>query len=226
MKLFVFLLALISVHGVAAQIRLSVTIDETSRSVAIRTMFCDEKFRCGLFQNESTKTTKEAGILTNVSRTRDGFHLKVDTNGDGRLNDEKKRLLKRSSSLIVKVRMPTSKSYSLFEISHERGQEMDGSLVDDFSLTPHYVGKAQLAYRDCRAAVSLSDLNFDGTFTNADANRGTNLGIDRDNDGRFWGKEEHARTSEIIEFCGQNFLVSHLSREGLTLSPTDLQIAK
>jgi thiol-disulfide isomerase/thioredoxin len=229
MKLFAFifyaLVGAISVQTVASQIRVPVRIDETTRSFATLAMFCDEKYRCGLFQNESTKTAKEAGILTQVSRTASGFFFRVDTNGDGKLTDDKKLFLKKSSRLTVKVRQRANKHYSLFEISHERDVE-NGTPVDSFSLTPHYVGTARLEYRGCRAKVSLTDLNFDGTFTAGDGRRGTNLGIDRNNDGRISGKDEHLSSSEIIEFCGHNFLVSAMSWVSITLSPTDLKIAK
>ena len=80
--------------------------------------------------------------------------------------------------------------------------------------------------KNCSSAIYLQDINADGIFEHLE--QGTNLQIDRNNDGKIWGKEEWLYSKEIIDFCGQNFLISSIAPDGsfLVIEPTNLQIAK
>ncbi len=112
-----------------------------------------------------------------------------------------------------------------FEISHQV-YEKDGLVIDTFKIIPHYTAVGTLNYKNCSSRISLSDMNYDGKFSFLDAERGTNLRIDKNNDGKFRGSEEYKKTNEIIEFCKQNFLISSFDNTNLTLIPTNLQLAK
>lgn len=224
------LLVIIGFLSVQAQTKTSLRFDESRKSTIGQTLFCDRDSNCGLRQNEKIKTATINGLGTriSVSRSAKGFYLVVDKNANNRLSDDRQILLAPGSSIRVKIKkkLPSGGSLFLpFEISHS-AYEKNAVAIDDFSVTPHYSGTGILKYKNCSSKIALSDMNYSGSFTPLDADRGTNLGIDVNNDGKFWGKEEYRRTNEIIEFCGQNFLVATLNNRNLILTPTNLKIAK
>ena len=195
-----------------AQVRVNLRLDESAKSSAAKSLFCDKNYNCGLKQNETSKISKvdDLEVSIKVWRTGKNFYLLIDTNQNGNLNDEKKILLINGSQAKVRIKKKTASGKVLFlpfEISHQVS-EKDGLITDVFRILPHYVAAGTLSYKNCSSKISFSDMNFDGNFTLSDADGGTNLKIDRNNDGKLWGKEEHQKTDEIIEFCGQKFLVS------------------
>lgn len=78
----------------------------------------------------------------------------------------------------------------------------------------------------CSVNLALNDINADSNIDLRDGESGSNLQIDRNNDGKFRGREEFSRTNEIIEICGQNYLVTALDYSQLVLEPTTLKLAK
>ncbi len=213
-----------------AQIKVALRLDESAKSSAAKILFCDENYHCGLKQNENSKISKVDGleIPIKVWRTDKKFYFLIDTNRNNKLTDEKKVLLVNGLQAKIRIKKKTASGKILFlpfEISHQI-YEKDGLITDVFKILPHYVAAGTLRYKNCSSKISFSDMNFDGRFTLSDAEGGTNLKIDQNNDGKFWGKEEYKKTDEIIEFCRQNFLASSLDNTNLTLVPTDLQLAK
>jgi thiol-disulfide isomerase/thioredoxin len=218
------------VNSSNAQINVDLRLDESAKSFFGASLFCDKNYNCGLLQNEQSKTSEfgDEGLQIKVRRADKDFYLLADTNRNKDLTDEKEILLKNASGVIVRIQKKTESGKTLdlpFAISHNLS-EGKGVNVDSFIISPHYVVAGILSYKNCSSKIALSDMNLDGEFSLADGERGTNLHIDRNNDGSFLGREEHKKTNEIIDFCGQNFLVSALNGSVLTLSPTDLKIAK
>ncbi|MEP7038114.1 MAG: TlpA disulfide reductase family protein [Acidobacteriota bacterium] len=213
-----------------AQIKVPLRVDESAKSVIGQYLFCDKEYNCGLLQNEKIKTSRIINGETpaKIWRTGKNFYLQIDTNLNNKLTDEKKLLLENNSKVIVKIKRKLTPDKFLFlpyEISHQT-YEKDGQIIDSFKIVPHYVAVGTLSFKDCSSKIAFSDMDYDGNISMSDAERGTNFHIDRNNDSKFWGKEEHNKTNEIIEFCGQNFLVTSLNNANLTLMPTDLKIAK
>lgn len=224
------LLVIIGFVNSNAQIKVVLRLDDTAKSLAAKSLFCDKNYNCGLNSSENSKISKIDGLKVpiKVSRTGKNFYLLIDSNQNNKLTDEKKILLENGSQAKVKIRRKLESgkiSFLPFEISHQI-YEKDGLITDFFKILPHYVSAGTMSYRNCSSKISLSDMNFDGQFNFSDADGGTNLTIDQNNDGKFWGKEEYKTTNEIIEFCGQNFLVSSLDNTNLTLTPTNLELAK
>jgi thiol-disulfide isomerase/thioredoxin len=213
-----------------AQININLTLDKTMKASTGRTLFCDQKYKCGLAQSEQSKTSDfgEEKIQMKIWRTGKDFYLLIDSNLNNKLTDNKKILLKNRSDVSIELKRKSENgkiSELPYKISHEP-VEKDGLVTDRFSIFMDYSATGVLSYKDCISKIRLSDMNFDGSFGLIDADSGTNLAIDINNDGKFWGREEYRKTSEIIEFCGQNFLVTAFSHSLLTLVPTDLQIAE
>lgn len=213
-----------------AQVKVSLKVDESVKSARGELLFCDKDFKCGLTQNENEKTSLigKDEVLMKVWRTGKDFYFLIDANNNKKITDEKKILLQNNSIITVKLKKtlaPGKVVFLPFEISHQT-YEKKGVVMDSFLIIPHYVDGGTLSYKNCSSNIALSDMNFDGKFDISEAKFGTNFHIDRNNDGKFWGKEEHNKTNEIIEFCGQNFLISSLDNKSLTLMPTNLNLAK
>ncbi|MEO6335069.1 MAG: TlpA disulfide reductase family protein [Pyrinomonadaceae bacterium] len=212
-----------------AQVRVALRLDESRKPVWGFAQLCDKKNNCGLAAGELSKMSRgHEGLLVKVTRVGKDFYLTVDTNQDGDLAGERKTFLRNSGTVRIVIRKQiAARRYALlpFEIEHEAPEEK-GDTTDQFFLRPAYVASGTLTYKKCASSVSVFDMNLDGRFTSADSDRGTNLQIDKNNDGKFWGKEENIHTAEIVGFCGQNFLVTSLSNRSLVLMPTDLRLAK
>lgn len=235
-KTFVFItLTLVFVFNSVnsfAQIKVSLKIDESIKSARGEYLFCDKDYNCGLSQNENVKTSgiEKAGVLTKIWRNGKDFYFLIDTNNNKKLTDEKKILLQNNSAITVKLKKtlaPAKIVFLPFEISHQH-YEKNGTIEDIFKIVPHYVDNGTLSYKSCSSNLALSDMNFDGKFDMSESTYGTNFHIDRNNDGKFWGQDEHLFSKEILEFCGQNFLISEIADDGsyIIFEKTDLQRAK
>ena len=77
-----------------------------------------------------------------------------------------------------------------------------------------------------RMDLALNDIAAEGKFDLSNGDRGTNLQIDRNKDGRFWGRGEFVTTNEIVELCGRNYIVSALSYSQIVFKPTSLKLAR
>jgi len=229
-KTVVLLLYLAFVGNLAileAQVTVALRRDRSSIPLPGMTLLCDKNYNCGLAATELSKASAFE-FLIKISRAGKDFYLLADTNQNGTLADERRIFLPNSGTVAVNLRKRTSTSryeFLPFEIAHE-ALEQSGEPDDQFVLRPRYIASGVLSYKTCTSSISLLDMNYDGRFTFADSERGTNLQIDKNRDGKFWGKDEHVRTAEIVAFCGQNFLVTSLSNRSLVLMPTNLRLAK
>lgn len=212
-----------------AQVTVAVRRAQSSTPLPGMTLFCDKNYNCGLAAAKPSKVSLgDKDLLLKVSRAGNDFYLIIDKNQNGSLADDGRVFLRNSASVSVAIRKRVAaRRYEFlpFEIVHEAPDEQ-GAAVDHFVLRPRYVASGTLTYAKCTSRLSLVDMNFDGRFTAADSDRGTNLRIDKNNDGKFWGKDEHIKTAEIVAFCGQNFLVTSLSNRSMVLAPTNLRLAK
>lgn len=238
-KLFIIIFALILLSNVSlvfAQvnvIKIPLRIDKTVKFPLSRQLFYRKAPpESGLSLTESERTTKASeNVLVKVKRLKpdiEAFQVWVDGNLNGKL-DEKPQILKNNSEIIVQVKRKTQSGKSInlpYSIIYQR-LEKKGETRDYFFWHSHYRAAGELKFKDCSAPIFLQDFTADGVFDDADT-QATNLQIDRNHDGRIWGKEEHARSNEIIEFCSQNFLVGAMASDGssITLQPTNLRIAK
>jgi thiol-disulfide isomerase/thioredoxin len=206
------------------QIRVPLSIDKTPKASSGQSLLCDKQYKCGLWPNEESKISDPDPQSVKVQVWRDGkdFLIAVDTNANGRLDDEKKIPLKNNSAVSVSIRKRQRSGQQLylpFEISHERVQIKDQA-VDEFYISAHYLAMGILKYRNCSSKIALSDMDQNGAFDSADA-KGTNLEIDVNNDGKFWGATEFYKSVAIIEFCGQNFIVSGLNNSRIVFTRTN-----
>ncbi len=226
LKLFAFLLiSSVSILTIHAQINVELKIDESENAGTATALFCDKEFNCGLRPNETIKKELFGKDKTpiEIKRIENGFNFTINPS-----QKNKGIFLKKNSS--IKVRIPKTLQTGgiveyLYEITHSV-KEKNGEIYDRFSMSQHYRAIGTLNYKTCTHKVALIDKNDDGVFNLSDADGGTNFSIDINNDNIFWGKEEKRKTSEIIEVCGQNFLVSSLEKNVLILNPTDLKIAR
>jgi thiol-disulfide isomerase/thioredoxin len=238
-KLFIIIFALILLSNVSlifAQvnvIKIPLRIDKSVKFPLSRQLFYKEDLsEFGLSVTEDERTTKVSeNVLVKVKRLKSettAFQVWVDGNLNGKL-DEKPLTIKNNSEIIVQVKRKTQSGKFInlpYSISYDRSEKKDKTR-DYFFWQSHYRAAGELKFNDCSSPIFLQDFTADGVFDDADT-QATNLQIDRNRDGRIWGKEEHARSNEIIEFCGQNFLVAAMASDGssITLQPTNLRIAK
>lgn len=212
--------------GSSAQIRVPLRLEESPQPLPGRILLCDKGTKCGLDPDVRSKVGSNP-LLVRVSRNGKDFRLLADTNQNGSLADSKPIRLTNSGSVSILVhKRGAGKRYAVlpYDVVHEPPE--GDSKTDHFVLRPRYVGAGTLAMGKCRSRISLVDMDLDGRFSLADSDAGSNLRIDRNGDGRFWGKEEHVRSAEIVEYCGQNLLVASLTNRLLVLRPTKLKVAK
>ncbi|CAN5600738.1 hypothetical protein BH10ACI1_BH10ACI1_09340 [soil metagenome] len=98
---------------------------------------------------------------------------------------------------------------------------------DVFSIKANYSANGIFQLKDCKVSLSLFDLIPNGDFTD-DFKQGSNLGIDRNNDGKLSGKGEWLFSDSIIDLCGKNYLISNIAQDGrsILLKQTNLQNVK
>lgn len=225
LKLFAFLLiSSVSILTIHAQINVELKIDTGQKGMIVHTLFCSKDYNCGLNQNEITKDDKFSELIIKVTRQGDDFIFLIDTNQPNVLINKKEIYVKNSSKLIFDIKRKDN-SGQLVDFSYELSHTSSAA-SDQFFISPHYIATGILKYENCSTNIALEDLITDGNFNQKDANQGTNFRIDINNDGKFFGKMEARKSTEIIEFCGQNFLISEINNNFIIFIPTDLQIAK
>ena len=97
--------------------------------------------------------------------------------------------------------------------------------VESLSWTPDYRAEGSFQTGSCRATIAAFDANGDGVFDGRDFLLGTSIGLDRNEDGRIYGRNEWLMGNQIIEFCDNQFLIKKLVEDGssITLVPTALR---
>jgi thiol-disulfide isomerase/thioredoxin len=223
-SLYIFSVLAVSTHGQTIPLRL----DATKASSVFRQLFCDERYNCGLTADDIAKQDKLSGYVIRVQR--DGSDFLISVRIDRRKGNKggQRIRLKNGTNAIIKIRQQVTQRrfhYFPYEVSHERIDEK-GKVVDSFNLRAHYLMAAKFRSSNCSMNIALNDINTDGKVNLRDGESGSNFQIDRNMDGKFWGKGEFSSTNEIIEICSQNYLVSSLGHSRLVLKPTPLKLAK
>lgn len=97
-----------------------------------------------------------------------------------------------------------------------------------FTWSPHYRAEGKVKVNNCESLVAVLDLNGDGLFDRADFAAGTSINLDRNGDGKIWAADEWLKGEQIIEHCGDAFLVDRLEADGslITLARTTLRVPK
>jgi thiol-disulfide isomerase/thioredoxin len=184
--------------------------------------------------SDSGMARASGGVLINARRLktpRHAYQLKIDTNGDGSFADETAQIISPGSSITVSVnreRQNGSRQKLPYTLKCFREKNRRGDREERFSWSPHYRAEGTLKVKNCETLFVVLDLDGDGSFDRSDFARGTNIGIDRNGDGRIWGEGEWLKGEQIIEYCEDYFLVDSLREDGtlIALVPTLLRVPK
>ena len=161
------------------------------------------------------------------------YRVKVDTNGDKDLSDESAMLLNLNSSLTMNIARKRANGTTVilpYMLSYE--QDTSGQQVEEmFYWRPRYAAGGKLAIGNCHADVKVLDANGDGVFDRTDFHHMTTIYIDdgkagsvinlndprviKHSDGTYQipselrraAKRKWLRGEEIIELCGNSYLV-------------------
>jgi len=152
--------------------------------------------------------------------------ITVDSDDDGRFDDEVSQLIAPDSSIIIDLshRFSGGAKYIL-SYSAEDG---NNGVQEKFGWRPHYRAEGYLEMAGERKLVVVTDLNGDGEFGASDYGQGTTIGIDRDGDGRIWGSDEWRNGAELFTFGDQNFLIQEIDTQKLRIKfiPADFNKPK
>jgi thiol-disulfide isomerase/thioredoxin len=179
------------------------------------------------------------------------YMVRIDTNADGNLVNESPLPLNLDSNVTVNVtrRWTNSKMATLpYTLSYRRDQQGR----ETFYWRPGYVSEGKLKLGKCESSIQLLDVNGDGVFDRGDFRSATSIRIDdgtvantinlndprviRHADGRIEipddltrsNRKKWLRGEEIIEFCGESYLVDTIEPDGsaLTLARTDMKVPR
>jgi peroxiredoxin len=159
------------------------------------------------------------------------YRLTIDTNSDGDLSNDTPQTFAPNSSLVVKINRKWANGKQLvlpYSIKYSRSENARRQMREDFRFSPHYRAEGRLKIGKCENLFAFRDLNNDGQFDVKDLDMGSSIGLDRDGDGRTSGKDEVLLGNQIIEYCGESFLVDSLAADGssITLVKTALRVPK
>ena len=174
------------------------------------------------------------GTLLQIQQVDDSTHaykVTVDLDGDRKLDNDSPQLVMPNSSITVRVnrRFVDGRQMMLpYIISYSREPDQSGQPRERFTWSSHYRAEGKLKIKNCEALIVLLDLTSDGLFDSADSAKGTNIGLDRNGDGRVWGQGEYFTGQEIIEFCGESFLIGSFAVDGTSveLEKTELRVPR
>ena len=174
------------------------------------------------------------GVLIKIERVKGrsfAYNLQVDSDRDGDVSRELSQVLTPNSSVLVKVnhRWEGGKQQSLpYRITFRRSTDGRNQVKDVFWWSPHYRAEGKLRTAKCEAFFAVLDINGDGLFDKLDFAAGTSIQVDRNGDGKIWGKDEWLKGEQIIEYCGDAFLIESIEVDGssLTLVKTNLRVPK
>jgi thiol-disulfide isomerase/thioredoxin len=212
-----------------AKLTLPLTINEQQESFANFTIQFDKNASGEVFLGKAP-----GGVLVSKERVNDppyAYRIRIDSDGDGNLASEPSLLLLPNSSIIVRVnrKWANGKQRSLpYTIEYSRELDKNNTTREHISWRPHYRAEGKLKFRNCESLFVALDLNGDGLFDERDFAQGTSIGLDRNGDGRIFGKDEWLAGNQIIEYCGTAFLIDGIEPDGarITLSETSLRVPK
>lgn len=149
-----------------------------------------------------------------------GYSVSVDTNLNGKLDDENGFLLKPDEKKAVQVtrKLGQRKESLPYLLYYRRYQNRQGEWQEVFSWAPGYRAEGTLRVGKCSALLIVLDLYGDGEFDTNDFEKGTTIGLDRNGDGRIWGVEEWLKGKQLIEFCGKFYLIDQLAADGSSIT--------
>jgi thiol-disulfide isomerase/thioredoxin len=173
-------------------------------------------------------------VLISKERVNDppyAYRIRIDSDGDGNLAGEPSLLLLPNSSIIVRVnrKWANGRQRSLpYTIEYSRDLDRNNTTRELISWRPHYRAEGKLKFRNRESLFVALDLNGDGLFDERDFAKGTSIGLDRNGDGRIFGKDEWLTGNQIIEYCGTAFLIDGIEPDGarITLSETSLRVPR
>jgi hypothetical protein len=191
--------------AISGQTVVGLRLDASTPTGPGQGIFCDRAYHCGLFPNEDRKQSTFGVNSMPMTVERDGkdFLIAVDTNSRRGLRDEKKTRLANNGSSVVKIEKrvtPQKRIYLPYEITHTYENE-NGKSFDSLFMHADYILRGTFRYRGCVTELALNDISAEGKFDLSNGDRGTNLQIDRNKDGKFWGKGEFVSTNEIVGLC-------------------------
>lgn len=216
----ILFIGLTSAFGQTEAIKIDLTLEPKTQSTVARGIF--ENWITAA-KNEKTGKTPN-GSLMRVRRDpvfKNKFSIWIDTNNDGNLDDEKFIVLANGAQAEVEVFNLHTLRKQNFEISLNSAQDKSY-----FSWKNINQAKGIIKIKNCVKTFYLQDLNANGKFEHDEG--GTNFQLDRNDDGKIWGKDENLYSREIIDICGENFLISAIDDNGsfIEYSPTNLRIAR
>jgi thiol-disulfide isomerase/thioredoxin len=174
------------------------------------------------------------GVLLRIQPVADppfAYEVWADSDGDRSLDNDTPQVVTPNSSIIVRVnrRLVDGRHMALpYTINYSREPDQRGQVRELFSWIPHYRAEGKLKVKSCEALIVLLDLTSDGLFDSEDSSQGTNIGLDRNGDGRIWGQDEYFKGEQIIEFCGESLLIDSFAVDAttITLATTDLRVPR
>ncbi len=144
-----------------------------------------------------------------------GYLVRVDSDGDEDLLEETERTLTQESPIRVRVvrAWPAGPQELEYDLSYDVWTGKNGQAGYSFGWKPSYRAEGTFRYGDCERFFGVLDLDGDGVFDPTDFGGGTTIGIDRNGDGKIWGRDEWLKGDQIIEICGETFLIDELGRD-------------
>lgn len=152
---------------------------------------------------------------TLLDREGPSCRLVFDSDGDGSFENESEFVLRQNEKKKVVIRyrveetvgpeLPYQVSFVQFE-----GEEKVLSYVN---WAPLYVAEGQLELGGESATLCVRDFDGDGRFDD-DFGGGTTISIDRNHDGKYFGKNEWVDGTTFFEFAGKKLTLDRMSADG------------
>ena len=189
-----------------------------------------------------------------VATSPNTYLVRVDTNSDRDLNDETALSINENGSVKLAVTRKSTRGETVtlpYFVSYTR--QPDGrDMKETFGWRPGYLAQGVWKVGSCEAQVKALDPNGDGVFDRGDFRMAATIYIDdgspgprinlndprviRHPNGRLEiptellaaGKKKWLRGEEILEVCGNSYLVDLIRPDGsaLVLEKTDLRVPK
>lgn len=141
--------------------------------------------------------------------------LIFDSDADGSFDNDDEFVLKQDEKKKVVVRyrdedtvgpeLPYNVSFMQFK--------RDETVMSYVNWIPLYVAEGQLELNGESVTLCVRDFDGDGRFDD-DFGRGTTISIDRNHDGKYFGKEEWVDGTNFFEFAGENLTLDRMSADG------------
>lgn len=139
---------------------------------------------------------------------------RIRPESDSRETEETVLELPMDSTRRVSLYRPVLEQAVPYSVTYEPDTTNQGRVQHSLSWQSHYRAQGTLRVDTCQAPIAFSDLNGDGQFNQTDFQVGTNVQIDRNGDGKMYGRDEYLMGTQIIEFCGQDLLIGKLHEDG------------